>query len=736
MKTDKIKNIYESFSSKVKLDNTKNYLYIYNGKKIKEELKYEDLVTEKDEEENKVKILILEENGNIKESDEIICPECGENIYIKIKDYKANIYNCKNGHNIDLTINELNNIQKDVVTKIKCNKCKKKNIANIYKNEIYKCLTCNNNLCPSCKSAHDKDHKIIEYDKRNLLCKIHKDLYVKYCNECKKNICLKCIKEHNNHNIIDYEEIIPNNENNNEFKKYIDKLDNLIDDIIKKLINIKDNMRVYYKLSMNIINNNKRNYEILKNKNEFIKANNKIISDIKQIVNEKDINEQFKNLINIYDKINDYNYIKAEINIKEEDLNKDIRIINSFEQYKRDNYISYENDDYKYENEKDIKEKCRITINNKIISFSYFYSFSRVGKYRIIYSFKDKLKNIDYMFAGCENLTNINLANFNSSNIINIGRIFYGCKSLKNINLSNFNTHKTTNMCYMFFGCNSLTNINLFNFNTKNVVDMSFMFFECKSLPNIDLSYFNTKNVTNMNDMFSGCQSLKSVNLTNFDTQNVTNMNNMFYDCNSLIELNLSNFNTQNVIDMGFMFYGCNSLINIDVSSFNTGSVKSMYCMFYGCRSLTNLNLSNFNTQNVTNMCYMFKESNSLINIDLSNFNTENVTNMSDMFSGCESLKEINLSNFNTKNVTNMSYMFSGCKSLTYINLSNFNTQNVTDMGFMFHGCKFLSYINLSNFNTHKVTDMRNMFSKCDYLKKESVITKDNKILNLINRLI
>ena len=32
---------------------------------------------------------------------EIICPECKENCIINIKDYKINLFGCKNGHNIN-----------------------------------------------------------------------------------------------------------------------------------------------------------------------------------------------------------------------------------------------------------------------------------------------------------------------------------------------------------------------------------------------------------------------------------------------------------------------------------------------------------------------------------------------------------------------------------------------------------------------------------------------------------
>ena len=77
-----------------------------------------------------------------------------------------------------------------------------------------------------------------------------------------------------------------------------------------------------------------------------------------------------------------------------------------------------------------------------------------------------------------------------------------------------------------------------------------------------------------------------------------------------------------------------------------------------------------------------------------------------------------------------MKSMFSGCSSLTNIDLSNINTNNVTNMWGMFDSCSSLTNIDLSNFNINKVTDMRCMFFGCSKLKKENVITKDERLLN------
>ena len=205
------------------------------------------------------------------------------------------------------------------------------------------------------------------------------------------------------------------------------------------------------------------------------------------------------------------NYIISEIYIKDKDVKKNIRIINSYKEYLR-NEKNKLIKDLKYNNEETI-EKCEIMVNNVKIPFSYFYKFKSKGTYKIKYRFQNNLKNTGYMFFGCSSLTNINLSNFNSQNVTDMTKMFYGCSSLKHINLFNFNTQKVTNMGGMFNGCSSLIDINLDNFNTRNVINMRRMFGECSSLTNIDLSNFNTNNVTDICGMFYGCSSLNRKNV-------------------------------------------------------------------------------------------------------------------------------------------------------------------------------------------------------------------------------
>lgn len=210
--------------------------------------------------------------------------------------------------------------------------------------------------------------------------------------------------------------------------------------------------------------------------------------------------------------------------------------------------------------------------------------------------------------------------------------MFDGKVRLRTINFgSGFNTANVTNMYGMFAGCSNLTSLDLSMFNTSNVTNMSEMFIYCGNLTTLDVSNFNTANVTNMGDMFGGCESLTSLNLSSFVTSNVTTMSSMFGSCSSLASLDLSNFNTANVTYMGDMFGGCRSLVSIDVSNFNTSNVGDMSGMFQGCESLTNLDLSSFNTANVILMGYMFGSCNRLTNLDLSHFDMGIVDDKSGM---------------------------------------------------------------------------------------------------------
>ena len=206
---DKMQSIINHFKNKIAKD---NLLFIYGGKIVNEELTYEQLASELDKSRKKMNILVYDNNNtiikdNLATSKESICPDCGENILIKIKDYKIN-HECKNNHiKENILLNEYENSQKINLSNLLCNICSK-SVANIFNNQFYFCSTCGFNLCPLCKSIHDINHNIIIYNLKNYLCKKHNDSFIKYCKNCKQNLCFLCGNEHNNHEIINLEDIM------------------------------------------------------------------------------------------------------------------------------------------------------------------------------------------------------------------------------------------------------------------------------------------------------------------------------------------------------------------------------------------------------------------------------------------------------------------------------------------------------------------------------------------------
>ena len=63
------------------------------------------------------------------------------------------------------------------------------------------------------------------------------------------------------------------------------------------------------------------------------------------------------------------NFILGEINIRPDDIYKFTRVINSFENFKRETNLSEQEDDWKFNNEKELRENIEIKINGKIMPF-------------------------------------------------------------------------------------------------------------------------------------------------------------------------------------------------------------------------------------------------------------------------------------------------------------------------------------------------------------------------------
>ena len=348
-KTDEtFKSIKERLKTKLKEDISKTFI-LYNGKCINEEQTFKEVANIFDRERNTINVILLEGDNLPKKdkfviSKEIICQKCYENSFIKIKEFKFS-FKCKNGHKLDnISIRDFNEKQKIDISKYKCNKCEK-NRTEIFENNFYICSTCDLYLCPLCKSNHDKKHKIIDFNNKYNICNKHCFYFVKFCNVCGMNICMRCQNEHKEHNYIDFGDLFIDKQNiQEEMDSFKEKMNLFIDDLNKNIQNIinnvKQNMEIYYEICNKIINNydeQKLTYQNMLNIQEINKYNNNICKEINNLKEKNGVVEKFNFLFKIYNeinnKINDINisqYITAFEPLTKniiEGNNKDLMII-------------------------------------------------------------------------------------------------------------------------------------------------------------------------------------------------------------------------------------------------------------------------------------------------------------------------------------------------------------------------------------------------------------------------
>lgn len=133
--------------------------------------------------------------------------------------------------------------------------------------------------------------------------------------------------------------------------------------------------------------------------------------------------------------------------------------------------------------------------------------------------------NIDYLFSMTQNITYLDLSEFDTKAATSMQGTFYNCGKLTNINLENFNTSNVTNFNAMFNNCTSLPTLDLSGFDTSKVTDFSWMFFNCARLEEIDLSSFDTSSATTTQEMLWNCPKLVKVIINRNEVFKMTNVN-------------------------------------------------------------------------------------------------------------------------------------------------------------------------------------------------------------------
>ena len=171
-------------------------------------------------------------------------------------------------------------------------------------------------------------------------------------------------------------------------------------------------------------------------------------------------------------------------------------------------------------------------------------------------------------------------------------------KDLTSIDLSSFNTYKVRSFSHMFAGCEQLANID-FNVDGYEASDLSYLFFECRSLENVSMSTFISEYIINMDYMFFGCENLLKIDFGD-NYYHVQSMEYTFHGCTNLPNINLTYFEVMYVISMKHLFYGCKAITDLDLRSFITYSCVMFDGMFDECNDI-NVTINREYNENLIN---------------------------------------------------------------------------------------------------------------------------------------
>ena len=119
----------------------------------------------------------------------------------------------------------------------------------------------------------------------------------------------------------------------------------------------------------------------------------------------------------------------------------------------------------------------------------------------------------------------------------------------------------------MFRDCSSITEIDLSNFDDSQLIQMQYMFHDCYSLKKIEISNFKGNKVADAGCLFINCYQLKSIDLANFCPISNAQIHYMFQNCNNLISLNFPNFNKEYTPNIEYIFTNCDNLRYINIEN-------------------------------------------------------------------------------------------------------------------------------------------------------------------------
>ena len=352
-------------------------------------------------------------------------------------------------------------------------------------------------------------------------------------------------------------------------------------------------------------------------------------------------------------------------------------------------------------------------------------------------------------------LTLLSLADLNhldTSGCEDMSQMFENDRSLIAIDgIETLDTGRVRFMNSLFAGCEELSTLRIGNWNVSEVLDMSNMFRYCARLKSLSLGTWDVARCKDFSAMFAQCTTLSSAgDLSGWDLSGARNISQLFDTCSNLRSVGrLSNWNTSNIADLSKAFRNCGRLANIgDLSFWDVHEAADLSELFANASSLSGC--GDFSAWKVSSCCHdlsgIFQNAGSLLPavLDLRGWNVSGVIDMSHMFENARQLQSLNISGWNTSELKNAEGMFAfsetgrlsqlsaiiGIEDIDtgaveniswifyenqYLNadLSAWNTYALRNMSYAFYGAYRFDVNKLKHWNVSSVSDMTEAFGDC-----------------------
>lgn len=125
----------------------------------------------------------------------------------------------------------------------------------------------------------------------------------------------------------------------------------------------------------------------------------------------------------------------------------------------------------------------------------------------------------------------------NTGSLIKLREGFKDCIALQEIDLSNWDVSNLTDCYQLFMSSNNLKKVNLSNWNLINCTSLQYTFNFCSNLTEVIINNINTSNVTEFISVFSNCSKLNKITGL-FKGDSLVNLAGAFQRVTALTEFN------------------------------------------------------------------------------------------------------------------------------------------------------------------------------------------------------